>query len=102
MKKQGISLLKNLTTQQMKTLLLKMVNDLSQRGFKQISEVRRSTQDLHKKVSYMEEILSKEMEIGGGEERTNRNVRKLNKSKFKNSEKCQPISSRRKNTMGGG
>jgi hypothetical protein len=40
-----------------------MIRNLKEDSNKQISEVRKSTQNLNKKVSNMEEKFSKEMEI---------------------------------------
>jgi hypothetical protein len=40
-----------------------MIRDLKENSNKQINEVRKSIQDLDKKVSNMEEKFSKEMEI---------------------------------------
>jgi DNA-binding ferritin-like protein len=62
--------------------LLKMISDLKEDSNKQINEVRKSIQDLNKKVSNVEEKFSKEMEIMGGGN-PSRNVRNENSNKSK-------------------
>jgi DNA-binding ferritin-like protein len=55
--------LTEISDKEFRSLLLKMINDLKEDSKKQINEVRKSSQDLDKKVSNMEEKFIKEMEI---------------------------------------
>jgi polyhydroxyalkanoate synthesis regulator phasin len=49
-----------ISDREFRSLLLKIISDLNEDRNKQISEVKKSIQDLDKKVSTMEEKLSKE------------------------------------------
>jgi hypothetical protein len=79
-----------------------VINDLKEDSDKLMNEVRKSIQDLDKKISNMEEKFSKEMEIT----KTSTNVRNgnLNKSNTNHSGQYyqQTRSSRRKNIRDGG